>query len=67
MARSREDKARRLLNFSKAADRLDCSSRTIDRYVRAGHLPMVRLPGGHRRIDEQDIEALIASRKVAGR
>jgi len=43
---------------------LRVSSRTIQRYVRDGHLPAVRLPGGRiTRIRRSDVEKLLTGAK----
>ena len=54
-----EPKRRELAKISTAAKRLDCSMDTIDRLVKAGKLPIVRLPTGRRRIDLAELDALI--------
>ena len=50
---------RRLIKLTTVAERLDCSIDTIDRFIRAGKLPVVRLPSGRRRISEEDLERVI--------
>jgi excisionase family DNA binding protein len=54
-----QPKRRELAKISTAAKRLDCSMDTIDRLVKAGRLPIVRLPTGRRRIDLAELDALI--------
>lgn len=50
---------RPLLSIRDAALRLNCSPRTIWRYIRAGELPVVRF-GRATRIAEADLRAFIA-------
>ena len=52
--------ARRLLNLHDVASELDVSFDTVDRYVRSGKLPIVRLPSGRRRVAREDLERAIA-------
>jgi excisionase family DNA binding protein len=52
-------KRRELAKISTTAKRLDVSMDTIDRLVKAGKLPIVRLPSGRRRIDLAELDALI--------
>jgi chromosome partitioning protein len=52
----------RWLTTAEAAARLGVSTSTIINYVESGELPAITTPGGHRRIDELDIEALLARR-----
>ena len=51
----------RLINLRSVAAALDCSIDSVDRYIRAGKLPVVRLPSGRRRIDQEDLDRLIES------
>ncbi len=59
-----QTRGHRLLNLSEAGRVLGLSARTIDRYLKTGRLPMVRLPGGHRRVDTRDLDTLIANSKT---
>lgn len=59
--------ARRLLDLHSVAEELSCSIDSIDRYIRAGQLPVVRLPSGRRRIAREDLEEAIESWKAASR
>ena len=47
-----------LLSVSAAADRLGVHVGTIRRWTDEGALPVVRTPGGHRRIPEEAVERL---------
>jgi excisionase family DNA binding protein len=49
----------RLVSIHAAAERLGVSMATVRRYIRRGDLPATKLNGGHFRISEVDIEALI--------
>ncbi len=51
----------RLLRLPAVAAELGCSLDTIDRYIRSGKIPVVRLPSGRRRIAREDLDAVIAS------
>lgn len=59
--------ARRLINLRDVATELDVSFDTVDRFIRAGKLPFVRLPSGRRRIDRADLDRAIADWKMEGR
>ncbi len=50
-----------------AATRLNCSVDSIDRYIRAGKIPVVRLPSGQKRIDLEELDRLIGDWKAASR
>ena len=52
---------RRLINLRDVAIELDVSFDTIDRYIRRGAIPIVRLPSGRRRVDSEDLDAAIKS------
>lgn len=56
--------ARKLLKLRDVANELDVSYDTVDRYVRAGRLPVVRLPSGRRRVAREDLDHAIAEWKV---
>jgi excisionase family DNA binding protein len=58
---------RRLLNLRDVAAELDVSFDTVDRFLRAGRLPFVRLPSGRRRVDRSDLDAAIADWKAENR
>jgi excisionase family DNA binding protein len=49
-----------LLTPAEVADRLRVSKRTVRRWVNDGKLQAVTLPSGHVRIEEADLEALMA-------
>jgi excisionase family DNA binding protein len=59
--------ARRLLKLTTVAERLDCSIDTLDRFIRAGALPIVRLPSRQRRVDEAVLDQVIADWKAESR
>ena len=46
------------LNVQRAALRLGVAPHTVRRWTASGLLPCTRTPGGHRRISEEDVEAL---------
>lgn len=56
---------RRLLDLHDVAEVLHVSVDTVDRLVRAGRLPFVRLPSGRRRVVPEDLERAIESWKVS--
>jgi excisionase family DNA binding protein len=58
---------RQLIKLTTVAERLDCSIDSVDRYIRAGKLPIVRLPSGRRRVDQEDLERLIDDWKAQSR
>lgn len=58
---------RRLLNLRDVAVELDVSPDTVDRFLRAGKLPFVRLPSGRRRIAREDLDRAIDDWKVKSR
>jgi len=53
-----------LLDLHDVADELSLSRDTIDRMLKRGAMPFIRLPGGRRRVLRSDLEALIVSWKV---
>jgi excisionase family DNA binding protein len=59
--------ARRLLNLRDVAIELDVSFDTVDRFIRAGQLPVVRLPSGRRRVAREDLDRAIQDWREAGR
>lgn len=49
-----------VVNVAEAAELLRVSQRTVQRYIRDGHLKAVRLPGGRiTRIKRADVAALL--------
>lgn len=52
----------RLLRPAEAASRLGITASALARYVTAGELRAVVLPGGHRRYVERDLRQLLARR-----
>lgn len=58
--------ARRLINLRDVASELDVSFDTVDRFIRAGKLPVVRLPSGRRRVTREDLDAAIGSDEISG-
>ena len=67
MKRSPANKSarRRLHDLHDVAEVLQVSRDTVDRMLRAGKLPFIRLPGGRRRVVPEDLEAAIESWKVS--
>jgi excisionase family DNA binding protein len=59
--------APRLLNLHAVASELDCSLDTIDRYIRKGQLPVIRLPSGRRRVAREDLDRAIEDWKADSR
>ena len=57
--------ARRLLDLHDIADVLHVSVDSVDRLLRAGRLPFVRLPSGRRRVAPEDLERAIENWKVS--
>jgi predicted site-specific integrase-resolvase len=54
----------RLVTLHAVADELGVSIDTVGRYVRAGALPVVRLPSGRPRVDRHDLDRLIETWKT---
>lgn len=53
------------LSVNEVAARMRVTRRTVDRYIKAGHLPATRLPGGRLlRIRRSDVEALLSGRSA---
>jgi predicted site-specific integrase-resolvase len=59
--------ARRLINLRDVANELDVSLDSVDRYIRSGALPVVRLPSGRRRVAREDLDRVIDDWKEASR
>jgi excisionase family DNA binding protein len=59
--------ARRLINLHDVATELDVSFDTVDRFIRAGKLPVVRLPSGRRRVAREDLDRVIEDWKAESR
>ena len=56
---------RRLYDLHDVADVLNCSVDTVDRMLRAGRLPFVRVPpSGRRRVIPEDLDAAIERWRV---
>ena len=51
----------RLLRLPAVAAELGCSLDTLDRLIRRGQIPVVRMPSGRRRIAREDLDLTIAS------
>ena len=47
--------ASQYLTLRRAAQKLGVTPDTLSRWVRAGRIPAVRLPGGHYRLHEDDL------------
>jgi excisionase family DNA binding protein len=56
---------RRLLDLHAVAEELSCSFDSVDRLLRGGKLPFVRLPSGRRRVTREDLDAAIERWRVA--
>lgn len=50
----------KLLTISQAAEILQVTAETLRRWDKAGKLTAIRLPGGHRRYRQSEIEALLS-------
>lgn len=57
----------RLLDLHAVAEELGVSFDSVDRYIRAGALPFVRLPSGRRRIAREDLDRAIEVWKAENR
>jgi excisionase family DNA binding protein len=57
----------RYLTVSEAAQRLGVHPKTIRAYADMGMLPFMRLPGGHRRFQDEDIEEFRRQHTVEAR
>ena len=66
-AKTTQTPSPRLLRLPIVAAELGCSLDTVDRYIRAGKIPIVRLPSGRRRVAREDLDRLIDSWKAEGR
>ena len=50
------------LSVNEVAARMRVTRRTVERYIKNGHLPSTRLPGGRLlRIRRSDVEALLSA------
>lgn len=55
------------LSVIEVADHLRVTRRTVDRYIRDGHLAATRLPGGRLlRIRRSDLDALLTAGPLSG-
>ena len=59
--------ARRLINLRDVASELEVSLDSVDRYIRSGSLPVVRLPSGRRRVAREDLDRVIEGWKADSR
>jgi excisionase family DNA binding protein len=57
----------KLLNLHSVAAELGVSFDTVDRFIRAGKLPVVRLPSGRRRVARKDLDRAIEEWKAENR
>ena len=57
---------KRLLDLHAVAERLSVSRDSVDRLLRNGKLPFIRLPGGRRRVTPEDLERAIENWRVEG-
>ncbi len=55
----------RLMRVAEVARVFDVETRTVGTWLRAGRLKSVRTPGGHRRIRESAVLALLAEQEAA--
>ena len=55
-----QSKRRQLGKKPDACERLNCSPDTLDRYIKRGLIPIVRLPSGRIRIDLDELDRRIA-------
>lgn len=53
------DATRELLSIGEAAALLDVSPQTLRRWEAQGHISPVRTPGGQRRYERHEVEALL--------
>lgn len=51
----------RLLRPSEVATLFRVDPKTVARWAKAGRLPSIRTPGGHRRFRESEIRALLTN------
>ncbi len=59
--------APRLLKLHAVASELSISLDTVDRYIKKGQLPVVRLPSGRRRVAREDLERAVEHWREEGR
>lgn len=55
---------RKTITTAQAAERLGVSPQTIQKWVDAGHLPAWKTMGGHRRLDAEAVERMVAERRA---
>ena len=58
MTTRRRAPRRTLIGLAEAAELLDVSPRTLRRWVKAGRLPVTRLPSGRYKVALEDIERI---------
>jgi len=56
---SRRNNADKLLTPKQAAEALCVTAQTVKKYIYSGRLPSVKTPGGHHRVRESDVRALL--------
>lgn len=56
---------RRAITTAQAAEMLGVSPQTVQKWVDAGHLSAWRTVGGHRRVDEESVQRMLAQRSGA--
>jgi len=49
----------RLMSPAEVAAAFGVDPKTVTRWAKAGKLPCIRTPGGHRRYRREDVEALL--------
>lgn len=54
------------MTTAQAAKRLGVSPQTVQKWVDAGYLPAWKTVGGHRRLDADAVERMVASRRSGG-
>jgi len=59
--------APRLLKLHAVASELSISLDTVDRYIKKGQLPVVRLPSGRRRVAREDLDRAVEHWREEGR
>ena len=55
---------RKTITTAQAAERLGVSPQTIQKWVDAGYLPAWKTMGGHRRLDAEAVERMVAERRA---
>ena len=53
----------RLMRLKEAAEKLGVCVKTVRRWCDTGRIKCVRLPSGHRRIPEEEVEKILVNRE----